>query len=142
MPKRGFTLIELLIVVTIIGILMMTGVVVYASFLKGARDTRRQADLKFIQSGLEQYFADQKYYPPQAQVPFGGSLVFGNKTYLTTIPNDPTRNPDYSYVPSSCDGNNTNCTNYCLFTNLENTTLPNSPGCNPTGSFRYGLSKP
>lgn len=132
----GFTLIELLIVITIIGILMMTGVVVYTSFLKSSRDAKRQSDLKFIQSALEQYFADQKYYPPQAQVSPGGSLSFGNKTYLTTIPNDPTKNPDYSYIPSA------DSTNYCLFAKLENTTLPNSPGCTPSGAYTFGLSKP
>lgn len=145
MSKRfGFTLIELLIVITIISVLMLAGITIYKSFLQNARDTRRQADLKFIQSGLEQYFADQKYYPVKAQVTFGGSLSSGNKTYLTTIPEDPTKNPNYSYVPSpdGCNNTSQNCTNYCLFTKLENATLPNSPGCSPTGSYTYGLSKP
>lgn len=145
--RFGFTLIELLIVITIISILMLAGITVYTNFLQNARDTRRQADLKFIQSGLEQYFADQKYYPTKAQVPFGGTLASpdGKKTYLTTIPNDPTKNPDYSYqvMPKDCDNTPTKiCTNYCLYSNLENMTLPNSPDCQLTGDYKYSLSKP
>jgi len=149
---RGFTLIELLVVVTIISILMLAGITVYANFLKNARDTRRQADLKFIQSGLEQYFADQKYYP-SGGFTTGGQLtnstgapsgISVTKVYISTIPSDPTKNPDYSYAasPNGCNNTTQNCTNYCIFTKLENTTLPNSPGCNPSGSYTYGLSKP
>lgn len=69
MPKRGFTLIELLIVISIIGVLMAIGIAAYGKFLKDGRDTRRQFDLKQIQSSLEHYRADHGYYPSVLENP-------------------------------------------------------------------------
>lgn len=64
MPKRsGFTLIELLVTISIIAILTGIGVVTYSTFLKDSRDIKRRADIKAIQSALEQYRVDMKFYP-------------------------------------------------------------------------------
>lgn len=109
--KSGFTLIELMIVIAIIAVLSAIAMISYGNFLKSARDTRRQSDLKLIQSGLERYHADQKYYP--ATLSLTG--------YLNTIPTDPGTNIPYSYSAytpnvSEC----TQCTRYHLYATLEN----------------------
>lgn len=144
MPKKsGFTLIELLIVVSIIGILSIIGLVSYTNFLKNSRDAKRQSDIKFIQSALEQYNADQKYYP--LQVTPGGPLSFGNRTYMTKIPSDPSASPNYLYQPrgTNCaEPTPQNCNNYCLFVRLEGTDLSSDSGCTPALPYTYGLAKP
>lgn len=141
----GFTLIELLVTITIIGILATIGLITYSAFLKAGRDTQRQSDLRQIQSALEEYHADQKYYPVQSEVTFGSSLSFGSKTYLTKLPNDPIKNPDYSYIPSPSGCTNSGssqCISYCLFAHMENSAPPSDQGCSPSGSYNFGLTRP
>ncbi|OGE77195.1 hypothetical protein A3J19_01810 [Candidatus Daviesbacteria bacterium RIFCSPLOWO2_02_FULL_41_8] len=59
----GFTLIELLVVITIISILMAVGFTVYSFAVRQGRDSKRQSDMRAIQSALEQYYFDQGFYP-------------------------------------------------------------------------------
>ena len=131
---RGFTLIELLVTLSIIAILATIGIVSYQVVLKNSRDAKRQADFKVIQSALEQYHADQLFYP--SALSFGNSITncTGNvlpctvsKTYLNTAPTDPIANPQYNYVakPDSpvCDNSATKCLSYCLYAKLENATI-------------------
>ena len=64
MKKRGFTLIELLVVVSVIAILSAIGIAAYSGASKKSRDARRKADMKTIQSALEQYNeTNYQYYP-------------------------------------------------------------------------------
>lgn len=90
MKSHGFTLIELLITISIIALLSAIGFVVYRSVLEQGRDAKRQADLRTIQSALEQYRADQSSYPASLPSP-GTSLESpdNTKTYLNQIPQDP-----------------------------------------------------
>ena len=60
---KGFTLIELLVVIAIIGILSTLAVVSLSSARARARDSRRIADIRNIQSALELYFTDNSVYP-------------------------------------------------------------------------------
>lgn len=121
--KSGFTLVELLIVVSIIAILSVIGFVSYTNFLKNSRDAKRQSDLKFIQSALEQYFADQKHYP--FTVTSGSALSFGNRTYMSTVPSEPSGS-GYLYeaykndAKTSCQSDETECNRYCLYAKAEN----------------------
>lgn len=141
--KKGFTLIELLIVISIIAILSAIGLVTFSSVLKGSRDAKRQSDLKFIQSALEQYYNDKTYYPTALS-----ELVSGSKVYLTQIPIDPKPPPDYSYVPSAsppavCDNSAKKCTTYCLYAHIEGNPLTSDPGCTtPPAGFTYGVTRP
>jgi|SRR3989344_4413812 len=158
--KRGFTLIELLIAVSIIAILAALGLSVYRSVYKSARDAKRTSDLRFIQSALEQYHADQKYYPTLNP---GGSCTkdgrfkagcpltdpTGGKTYLNKIPDDPIQTEEYRYDakpggPQSCDNTpNKKCSTYCIFACLERT--PSSPmpdGCSTNGCYNFALTPP
>lgn len=130
MHNRGFTLIELLIVITIVAILSTVGIVYYGNFLKSSRDAKRQSDLKFIQSALEAYRADNFSYPADL------SLLITPKTYMTKVPNDPkpSPHPDYSYVQSP--------SSYCLYAVLERANPTSDPGCTLVPPYTYGVTKP
>lgn len=141
MPKKsGFTLIELLVTISIISILSVIGVIIYTSVLKQGRDSKRQSDLRSIQSALEQYYADQFYYP--ATITIGSALSGGGKTYLNTIPSDPTGVKQYSYtaLPEACDNSATKCTGYCLYAKLENST-PGIGSCTNT-LYNFAVTPP
>lgn len=160
MPKRGFTLIELLVTISIIAILAVIGLAVYTKFLQNARDAKRQADLRTIQSALEQYFADQLNYPVKststATCPSNGQLGIvtgldcpfknpsGTKTYIQSIPRDPKANPTHQYryeaLPSACDNGTTKCTNYCLYADLENASIMNA--CTDITGYDMEVSPP
>ncbi|RJP46338.1 MAG: prepilin-type N-terminal cleavage/methylation domain-containing protein [Armatimonadetes bacterium] len=148
--SRGFTLVELMVAVGIIAILSLVSISTYSGLQKGTRDSKRQSDLRVIQSALEQYRADQGFYPSNMEF-FGSSFGYylnnsvglynltGNpsppgpasrKIYLQNIPLDP-RNVSpyiYAYVAlpidgvDACDNETVFCTNYCLFARLEGNT--------------------
>lgn len=139
--KNGFTLIELLVTISIIAILAAIGMVSYQVILKNSRDAKRQADFKVLQSALEQYHADQFFYPDSSPALTFGSAITnctGNitgctttKTYLNIVPRDPVGSPEYAYVPTTigCDNSGaTRCTSYCLYSKVENYT-PSVTSC-------------
>ena len=61
--KSAFTLIELLVVIAIIGILSTLAVVYLSNARQSARDAKRIADIKQIQTALELYYQDNNEYP-------------------------------------------------------------------------------
>lgn len=158
--RNGFTLIELLIVISIIAVLSTIGMVAYGNFLKSSRDGRRQSDLKFIQSALEEYYADQIYYPMLGSTCSNGALKVdcplknpaGTKTYLNKVPTDPLlSNSQYNYQslpasPTACDNATaTKCTSYCLYANLENLSSPkneDSVNCPFSGNYNLAVTRP
>lgn len=133
--KKGFTLVELLVTITIIAIFSAIGLVVYSSVLKQGRDSKRQSDLRSIQSALEQYYADQFYYP--ATLTFGSALSASGKTYMNTVP---TGSPQYSYeaLPASCS---TNCSSYCLYAQLD-IPGPAKPATCTNSSYNFAVTPP
>lgn len=166
MPKsRGFTLIELLVTISIIAILFSIGLMAYSAVLKQGRDSKRQSDLRSIQSALEQYFADQFYYPlynvstcSNGRVAFNASSPCkltdpsNTKTYMNSVPIDPlSSNPQYLYVPfnystgAGCDNVSNICNGYCLYANLENASgISNPPDCSsplPNG-YNFAVTTP
>lgn len=136
MTAKGFTLLELLITVAIIAMLSAVAISSFTYLQKNSRDTRRMSDLKVIQSALEQYRADQGFYPTGF---FGSSLT--NRvgrlpplpssvvTYLNKIPKDPISavrgGVGYTYLylafpnNSFCNNSSSLCTRYCIYANLE-----------------------
>lgn len=121
-----------MIVIAIIALVF--GIIITSANLvkKNGRDGRRQSDLRAIQSKLEEYRADNIYYP--TSIPSCGSAwTVSGKTYMNIIPCDPTSGSSYPYKPLSstgaiCDGVTapicTNTVNYCLYAALENPTNP------------------
>ncbi len=163
----GFTLIELLVTITILSILATVSLVSYQAVNKNGRDSKRQSDLRLVQSALEQYNGDQIYYPTLAsdctnssnigKFKFGCPLKnpSGNNLYLNLIPNDPSLsvtsgNPQYAYVPKpdNCDNLTpaTQCKSYCLFAILENSSTPSqltsTCASYPSGGYNYLLTPP
>lgn len=117
--KKGFTLVELLIAISIVAILALIGLVSFRQVLQNSRDSRRLSDIRQIQSALEEYNADQHFYPVKGSscekgtFRIGCSLTdsTGNKKYIDTVPSDPT-GPQYLYEPSGAT--------YCLYAEMEN----------------------
>lgn len=151
MPN-AFTLVELLVVVAIIGILAAIGSFGYTVAVKLSRDAKRQADLKVIQSALEQYHNDQHHYPPTAASVTPGTRFTdpaGTKVYLNNIPTDPTAQgaaTNYHYHPFLAGGGSdctlpATCQFYCLYAILEaGTSLSDS--CVNNGLYNFEVTPP
>jgi prepilin-type N-terminal cleavage/methylation domain-containing protein len=102
--KIGFTLIELLVVIAIIGILATLAVVALQNSRKNARDAKRMADVKQMQTALELYFNDAGEYPESVT----SSIAYGNSIYMVAVPSAPTP------FDGDCTENQNNYT-YILF---------------------------
>lgn len=123
MRGKGFTLIELLVTVSILAILMTIALLSYGTIQKNARDNKRKSDISSIQSALEQYHADQGYYPV-SPLSWGASLTFvgtTTKTYMSKVPQDSKVAYQYVYTATNCIAG-TNCKNYCMYAPLENSS--------------------
>lgn len=84
--KKAFTLIELLVVIAIIGILATLAVVSLQSARARARDSKRVADVKQMQTALELYFNDNSSYPSDIDSGIGT----GSDAYMAIKPTAPT----------------------------------------------------
>ena len=113
--KQGFTLIELLVVIAIIGLLSTLSIVALNQARARARDARRLADVKQIQTALEMYYNDKGGYP--AAVTPGASIVdpaASTTVYMDIVPTPPLPSdgtgcatPDskgYTYTVSNFNG--------------------------------------
>lgn len=106
----GFSLLEVLVVVAIIGILISIGTAAFTSAQKKSRDSRRQGDLKSIQSAFEQYYADNTGYPTSS------SCTVSSAYLPAGIPLDPKTGVAYGIT---CDASGAT---YCSCALLEGTT--------------------
>ncbi len=136
----GFTLVELLITISIIAILSAIGLIAYSTVMKQGRDAKRKSDLASIQSALENYHADQNYYPQSLGAP-GTPLSGGGHTYLAKIPADITGSwYGYQKLPGTCDNTASKyCISYKLCAKLEN--QPTGTGCG-SASYNFEVSPP
>jgi general secretion pathway protein G len=116
-----------LIVIVIIGILAVIVVGLVATNSKNrANDARAKADMRELQTALEQYRIDNDGYPATL-----GALTTGN--YLSALPKRPDQATptDYTYAPGNP------ATTYTLTYTLQN---PNDKGPNITAGV-YTLTQ-
>jgi len=121
--KAAFTLIELLVVIAIIGLLATIAVISLNNARAKARDAKRVADIKQVQTALELFYNDQGRYPNTTEFTSGSiysTSTNGTTTYMQTIPaasNPPdgtcvTSQNEFKYVASN-DGTSY-AVGYCL----------------------------
>lgn len=113
MQRRGFTLIELLVVIGVIGLLSTIVSVAMGNARLKARDARRMADLKQLQTALELYYTDLNSYPTGAAVHLGSdtnAVCLNNNgwqatgcanPYMAAVPTDPNVGSFYTYTLSA-----------------------------------------
>ena len=80
MYRRGFTIVELIIVITIMGILLVLGVVNLRGSQMNARDTERKGDVESIALNMESFYTSGT----------DGSTIFGRYPSTTIIGNETT----------------------------------------------------
>jgi len=83
--QKGFTLIELLVVIAIIGILSTLSVLALNSARARARDAKRIADIRQIQTALEMYYNEANAYPTSTS-----ALTLTDPPLLRVLPEAPT----------------------------------------------------
>lgn len=111
--RGGFTLIEMLVVVAIIGLLASVVVVGVGGARQKARDAKRVADLRSIQSYLEMNYSNVS--------PVGYPNITGTN-YPASLPKDPSTGANYGCCVS------TDKQSYILGTTLENAASRPSGG--------------
>jgi len=120
--KKAFTLIELLVVIAIIGILATLAVVALQQARSRARDSKRMADMKQVQTALELFFNENGRYPTTEEWN-SGSIVSSTsqETFMYSIPT----------APSPADGD-------CLEASNTYTYVPQNDGASYTIDFCTG----
>lgn len=120
MKTRGFTLIELLVVIAVIALLSLIGVSSLNVSREKARDAKRIADVRQVQTALQLYFSDENEYPAtsgaiqlsglnaaklcdKASGGFVPADVSCVTTYMQEIPSDPVSG-SYFYYSGSTGG--------------------------------------
>lgn len=135
---KAFTLLELLVVIAIIGILISLGVASFGNAQRKSRDSRRREDMKAVQNGLEQYYADHGgVYPGGAAGLTTLSSIIsaaGISYFPAGAPTDPKITQSYG-IRSSANG-------FCACAFLETpgagnaTAMPTSISCTfGTGNY-------
>lgn len=142
--RNGFTLIEVIVVIAILAVLLILAMSNAPVYLSRARDGERKSNLQELKIAIEQYYADKQCYPPVDTLDVCNSVNSVLAPYIKKIPCDPISREPYFYIPNGC-------TEFRLYTTLENATDPGSEkigcgdGCgldqdgNGVGDDNYGV---
>jgi len=125
--KRAFTLIELLVVIVVIGILTTLAVASLQNVRKSARDAKRIADIKQIQTALRLYYNNVGSYPELASITASNSIAYNGIVYMSDFPQAPTpadgdcssSNNEYIYTPTETN-NSSYQISFCLGGQIAN----------------------
>lgn len=99
--KKGFTLVELMVVITVIAILMTIAIVSFTRIQKQARDTKRKADVRTLETALQAYYTENQAYPLSTSATAATTALAGlAPNYIPSIPTAP--------LGSTSTGGNTN----------------------------------
>ena len=140
--KQGFTLIELLVVIAIIGLLSTLSILALNTARARARDAKRVADVKQVQTALEMYYNDVGDYPATATT--GSPIYSSSGTYIRAVPAPPTPvdgsacpavQPDYTYAYSGSGqaGTASYTIEYCLGATVNTITGNQMQTATPAG---------
>lgn len=125
MNKKGFTLIELILVMTLLAILAIALFGNFNTSLKKGRDAQRKNDLNQLQKALENYYEDNKTYPPFTDI-FGRKFcknyvcLTSDTVYMIKTANDPNSNYTYVYAPEPTAIPSGPSSYYYLYSYIEN----------------------
>ncbi len=139
--KKGFTLIELLVVVAIIGLLATLSIVALNTARAKARDAKRVADIKQIQTALELYYNDNSGYPATGSVTTGGQISTNTPTtvvYMAQVPSAPIPFDNASSTGGVCTATN-NLYAYASQNNNTSYTITYCLGAQ-TGGLAAGIA--
>ncbi len=141
--KKAFTLVELLVVIAIIAILATLAIVALQQARKSARDAKRIADIRQMQTALELYFNDWGQYPDA----LGTSIASGTYVYMNQVPTSPTpadgdcgASNTYAYSTTESGGYISSYTiSFCLGSQVGSFSS-GSKYATPVGIFSDGIS--
>jgi prepilin-type N-terminal cleavage/methylation domain-containing protein len=136
--NQGFTIVELLIVIVVIGILALLVITTYSGIQQKARNSKRQSDVKSLQTQLEAFFSQNGYYPSLTDMNGAAWLTANMKSLDQNAlidPSNPTQSKtlvvspvakSYSYEVTnsggtSCESDDTTCAKYTLTATYEGT---------------------
>lgn len=159
LSQKAFSLIELMVVIGIVAIISAVSIGSLSVIQENSKDTQRQADLQVLKGALQQFYADQNFYPNSLILTGGATLdnctgttsgCSVTKTYLGTTPKDPVPGTSTPYCYSAqysvtdtttCNGSNLGkCHFYNLCATMENPTAPVACTC-PNGGGGSGNTK-
>jgi prepilin-type N-terminal cleavage/methylation domain-containing protein len=142
--KKAFTLIELLVVIAIIGLLSTLSILALNQARARARDAKRIADVKQIQTALELYYNSEGDYPATGIVTGDPIEDSSNNIYLAAVPAPPTPidgsacpgvQDEYTYVKTGTGqaGDASYTIEYCLGATINNVTGNTLQTASPAG---------
>ncbi|HYG83448.1 MAG TPA: type II secretion system protein [Verrucomicrobiae bacterium] len=99
--ERGFTIVELLIVIVVIAILATLVITAYNGVQQRARDSKRDSDVRAIQTAAEAYQSEKSLYPTLTQLEAADNTVKLDSSLTDKItgtpPTDATKD-NYGYI--------------------------------------------
>lgn len=142
--NQGFTIVELLIVIVVIGILALLVITTYGGIQQKARNSKRQTDIKSLQTQIEAFFSQNGYYPNKTDMNSATWRTTNMKSLDPASLIDPSSNcsssclvgapaaKSYSYAPTTSagatcdggvlgDGTDANCAQYTITVTYEGT---------------------